>query len=258
LIDAIEASAPRPKLLASVRDVLQSRTKPGRNEETVALIQRHFDKVLVHGDPQFIKFESSFPLAKDIAGKLLYTGLVCGRKPKALPNCQFDMLVSAGGGAVGAQLVRAAMDAAKLLPETYSWCVIVGPKLPEKEFLRICDSAPANVMVERFRADFIDLLARVKLSVSQAGYNTVCDVLRSGCRSVLVPFATGGETEQTARAQRLQALGMATMLLETEISAQKLATTITRELHRSVRNHIGMINLDGAAQTGKILNKLMN
>lgn len=51
LLDAIEAMSPRPKLLTSVRDILQERTKPGRDEETVSLVRTHFDHVLVHGDP---------------------------------------------------------------------------------------------------------------------------------------------------------------------------------------------------------------
>jgi hypothetical protein len=38
------------------------------------------------------------------------------------------------------------------------------------------------VIVERARADFPALLARATVSVSQAGYNTALDVLRSGAR----------------------------------------------------------------------------
>ncbi|MGH9915033.1 MAG: glycosyl transferase, partial [Pyrinomonadaceae bacterium] len=49
LLDAIATASPRPKLLTSVRDILQARTKPGRDEETVGLIKTHFDHVLVHG-----------------------------------------------------------------------------------------------------------------------------------------------------------------------------------------------------------------
>ncbi|TGV87729.1 glycosyl transferase, partial [Mesorhizobium sp. M2D.F.Ca.ET.145.01.1.1] len=51
LIEAIAATSPRPLLATSVRDILQERVKPGRNEETVDLINRHFDLVMVHGDP---------------------------------------------------------------------------------------------------------------------------------------------------------------------------------------------------------------
>ncbi|MBW8662469.1 hypothetical protein K1Y00_28870, partial [Klebsiella pneumoniae subsp. pneumoniae] len=76
LLDAILATSPRPKLLTSVRDILQERSKPGRDEETVTLIKAHFDHVLVHGDPDFVTLPETFPLAAEIAGKIIYTGLV--------------------------------------------------------------------------------------------------------------------------------------------------------------------------------------
>ena len=55
--------------------------------------------------------------------------------------------------------------------------------------------------MERFRKDLAGLMASARVSVSQAGYNTVCDMLVAGCQSVLVPYASGGETEQSLRAE---------------------------------------------------------
>ena len=97
LIDAIDASHPRPALVSSVRDILQRKVKPGRNEETVALINRAFDLVLVHGDPSFAALEDSFPPTDQIKHKIAYTGLVCPPAPPP-PAERFDVLVSAGGG----------------------------------------------------------------------------------------------------------------------------------------------------------------
>ncbi len=81
LLDAIARAEPKPKLLTSLRDILQERSKPGRDEETVTLINGHFDHVLVHGDPSFIRIEDTFPLANEIAGKVIYTGLVAAPPP---------------------------------------------------------------------------------------------------------------------------------------------------------------------------------
>ncbi len=58
------------------------------------------------------------------------------------------------------------------------------------------------------------MLKGAELSISQAGYNTVCDILQAQCRSILVPFTAGGETEQSVRAARLEALGLAIALPE--------------------------------------------
>jgi predicted glycosyltransferase len=38
-----------------VRDILQENRKAGRDAETAALVQAHFDRVLVHGDPDFVR-----------------------------------------------------------------------------------------------------------------------------------------------------------------------------------------------------------
>jgi predicted glycosyltransferase len=95
--------------------------------------------------------------------------------------------------------------------------------MPEAEFAAL--KAP-GVQVERFRSDFAALLASAKVSVSQAGYNTVGDLLVAGTRAVLVPFAAGGETEQTERANRLAAAGRAVVLPETDLTAQALAAAI--------------------------------
>ena len=70
LIEAIDATSPRPLLATSVRDILQERVKPGRNEETVELVNRHFDLVMVHGDPAFATIDKTFPLAEAIRAEV--------------------------------------------------------------------------------------------------------------------------------------------------------------------------------------------
>ena len=81
--------------------------------------------------------------------------------------------------------------------------------MPEPAFADLQRAAPENATVERARPDFRRLLARAAVSVSQAGYNTVVDLLRTGVRAVLVPFEAGRETEQRLRAECLQSLGLA-------------------------------------------------
>ena len=89
------------------------------------------------------------------------------------------------------------------------------------------------------------MLAAAELSVSQAGYNTVCDVLQAGCRSILVPFAAGGETEQTVRAEPAQRLGLAFALPEDALSPSALAAAIERQL-AAPRPGSHKLDLDGA------------
>lgn len=255
LLEAIRAARPRPILCASVRDILQENRKPGRDAETVALVQDYFDRVLVHGDPAFARLEDSFPLAAQIAGGVVYTGLVAPPRVTAAP-AGFDVVVSAGGGAVGAGLARAAVGAADLLPGSLRWLVIGGPNLPapirDEVQAQAARLAPGQVAVETFRSDFAAVLAASRLSVSQAGYNTVCDVLRAGCRSVLVPYAAGGETEQTLRALRLAAAGRAAMIAEADVAPETLARAVTAALDGPDPAGIAL-SLDGAARTAALL-----
>ncbi|AMD60076.1 glycosyl transferase [Agrobacterium tumefaciens] len=254
LLDEIEDSEPRPLVMASLRDILQEKTKPGRDEETVSLVKKHFDAVLVHGDPDFARLEDTFPLASEIRQRIVYTGLVAPLPPPE-PVEKFDIVVSAGGGAVGAALVRAALEAAPLLDGIKSWCLVTGPNMPQADFDAILAAAPENISVFRFRKDFASLLAGARLSVSQAGYNTVCDILQAKCRSLLIPFAAGGETEQSARAERLAGLGLAHVLEEKDISPASMADAIKAALVLPPPGTVHL-NLDGAAGTARTLHRL--
>ena len=255
LIAAVEAMEPKPFLLASVRDIVQERVKPGRHEETAALVAQHFDLVMVHGDPAFAPLELSFPLAGEIEPKIAYTGLVAG--PAVPPSAErFDVVVSAGGGAAGASLAAAVPDAARRSGSAQRWLLAAGPNLPDADYSALERAAPANLTVCRFRRDFPNLLAACGVSVSQAGYNTVCDVLVAGCRSVLVPFTAGGETEQAARAWRLEQLGLARVLPEQGLTPALLAEAVDDAL-ASGRPQPHAIDLDGAARTAELLNGLL-
>lgn len=256
LIDAIDATHPRPVLVTSLRDILQRRSKPGRDEETVALIQRAFDLVLVHGDPSFAALGDSFALADQIADRIAYSGLVC---PPVPPQSEesFDVVVSAGGGAAGRHLIAAAVGAARLLPELARWCIITGPNLPQSDYDSLGPNLPANVTLVRFRPDLSSLLTGARLSVSQAGYNTVADVLMAGCHALLVPYAMDGETEQTDRAERLQWIGRASMIAEAELNETTLAKAILHEIARDHPAQALQIRVDGAMRSGEILLDLM-
>ncbi len=255
LLEAIEAMTPRPKLVTSIRDLLQERVKAGRNEETVELLNRHFDVVMVHGDPAFARLEDTFELASSIKPRICYTGLVAAPPPPR-PREIFQVLISAGGGAAGAGLVSAAVEAARILPGSRGWALITGPNLPREDFDEASQAAPSGLTLFRFREDFPSLLAGAELSVSQAGYNTVCDVLLAGCRSVLVPFSAGGETEQTARSVRLQQLGLAVALPEEGLTGVMLAKAITKAL-AAPKPPSSTLDLDGARGSARLLRNLL-
>ncbi|WP_028745606.1 glycosyltransferase family protein [Rhizobium mesoamericanum] len=255
LLDAIKKAHPRPKLFSSVRDILQQNRKPGRDEETVALVREHFDGVLVHGDPNFVRLEDTFPLTSDIASKIRYTGMVATRRA-AEPEETFDIIASAGGGAVGLDLLRAANAAATMLPAKLRWLLISGPNLPEGDFASLANERPSNVTLVRFRKDFPSLLRGARVSISQAGYNTVGDLLQTDCRAILIPFVAGGETEQTVRAERLKALGLADILPEADLTPTLVADAVRAALSVPQTAPV-LLDLGGAEKTAAIIRSMI-
>ena len=259
LIEAVHASQPRPRLICSVRDIVVMRDDPARHRETVERVCRDFDAVLVHGDPRLIPFDASFPMASKITDRLIYTGYV---SPPANPAtdgplpASGEVVVSAGGGAAGRALLDAALAARRggCLADL-PWRLLAGTNLPEAEFAALCRSAPAGVTIERFHPDLAGLLRRCRVSVSQAGYNTVLDILAARARAVLVPFAAERETEQLMRAERLMALGAAELVRESELSPQNLAAAIERAAAREPEPV--EIDTDGAANSARLIMALI-
>ncbi|WP_081177463.1 glycosyltransferase family protein [Rhizobium rhizosphaerae] len=251
LMEAATARRPRPLIVASLRDILQERPKPERDRETLDFVNRFYDQILVHGDPAFVRLQETYPLAAEVADKVRYTGLVAPPKPEPSPE-RYEVVVSAGGGAVGRELIEAALEAARIRQRAGPWALITGPNLPQADFDRIRAAAPDGVEVFRFRRDFASLLASATLSVSQAGYNTAGDILQAGCGAVLIPFTTGGETEQGERAERLERLGLARVLKQEALSPERLAITIGEALALP-RQSTASLDLDGARHTARLL-----
>ncbi len=242
LLDAALASPRRPVIVSSVRDILVAPPKPERLVEMLDRVGHYFDHVLVHGDPDLISFDTTFPHAAQIADKLHYTGYVVdrtGRRGGPGSSGWNEVLVSAGGGAVGDGLLRTAIRArARSALADRRWRVLVGVKVPEDEFQALTDLAAevtsaggeGGIVVERARGDFPTLLMNCALSISQGGYNTLMECMHAGCRSIVVPYAGGLETEQTLRAELLARRGVVTVIKETDLSPAAITGAIDQAL----------------------------
>jgi predicted glycosyltransferase len=245
LIPLLEEAAAR-LVVCSVRDILQP--KPGREEEALEHFERYFDRLLVHGDPRIATFERSFSLARRLEGRLHYTGYVV-QEPAAAGDAGADeVLVSAGGGAVGRRLLETAIRARPLTGlRERTWRILAGVNARQIESVRV-----DGVIVEQARSDFVQRLRNCVLSVSQAGYNTVVETLQAGARSVLVPFAGGGEFEQTLRARLLFEKGLVGMVEEEALSPATLAAAVDRAA-AAPRPAAGAVDLGGARRSAELV-----
>lgn len=259
LLDKARQAEWKPVIAGSVRDIVQENKKPKRLRETVDTLNRYFDLLLVHGDPDFVPFGASFELANEISHLISYTGLVSAGVPE-LAGPTYDVVVSAGGGAAGRLIMQTAIRAQSITKLAGAkWLFLTGQHLAREVRDQLEAHRNPHITIQTHRTDFRALLAHAKLSISQAGYNTTADILRAKCSSVMIPFATGGETEQTRRADRLSALGLAVSVSEQGLTAAKLARIIDQSVAPPVSaKNVHEIGLNGAERSAEMLRNARN
>ncbi|MEO7940682.1 MAG: glycosyltransferase [Burkholderiaceae bacterium] len=257
LLDAARQSPHPPLIVSSVRDVLGGgQGDPQRQQRMLALFDQYFDHVLVHGDPALVPFERSFAHVPELGERMHYTGYVVDPVPIDDDNGIGDgdgrdeVLVSAGGGAVGMPLLETAIRARTLSQWAHCrWRVLVGAGIGAQPFSDLVALARAlhgdAMVVERNRTDFPQLLRRCRVSISQAGYNTVMETLQAGARSVMVPFAGGSESEQTLRAELLAQRGWIVLVREADLTPTVLAHAVDQAGARAARG-AAVLGFDGA------------
>ena len=203
------AKTHRAVLLSSVRDVIEPRDNRHRREQMAATLRAHFAGVMVHGDPALLPFRSAFPEFDRIAHQAHYTGYVVSAPPPEAPSQRTGpVLVSCGGGRVGESLLASAIEARALGRfNQHAWRFRTGTQPSEGAVARLSAMRRPGIEIVSDSGGFLADLSNARVSVSQAGYNTVAEVLATATPAVLVPYA--GQREQSIRASALGERGMA-------------------------------------------------
>ncbi|MEL7133214.1 MAG: glycosyltransferase [Pseudomonadota bacterium] len=246
MLDAMAKVPDRPLILSSVRDILAPPSKPSKVDLAEDMIDRFYDAVLVHSDPDIVSLDRSWPVSDRLRPKLHYTGFVAPQPPPLEVPLRPEVLVSAGGGPeIGDVLFRAACAAAASDP-ALAWRMRVGGSAARRKALSA--SAPPNMSVEAPQPDFRTLLAGAAVSVSMCGYNTALDILQTGVPAVLIPFDDGAEVEQSLRADALAALPSVIVIRQADLTGSGLADAV-RRLARSDRRPAHTTGMEGAARS---------
>jgi predicted glycosyltransferase len=262
LLERAAAAGPhKPLVLCSVRDILVSRgdEQDEHDERARRLADRYFDAVLVHGDPELVRFEDSFRPCLPLIVPVLYTGLVAGTRPVPALERRREIVVSAGGGRVGQTLLQHAADAhadvwrsARLATR-----IITGPFCPDEAWAILTAAAARQpgLTVERAVPDLAAEMAGSAVSVSQCGYNTALDILRTATPALVVPFGEGLEDEQRRRADSLARRGLLRVLPAERLTPATLADEILAT--SAFRPAPVDLRLDGGAVTRRIVSDLL-
>ncbi|MBD1545296.1 glycosyltransferase family protein [Roseibium aggregatum] len=256
VLDTVKALDKPPLIACSVRDILVPKNELWKEEWMADKALAYYDRVLVHADPDFITLADSFPFAHKVEKLVRYTGYVmrAGDRPEPPEgDGEDEVIVSCGGGALAEAFLSAAVDARPLSRRAgdCTWRILVGHNISEEDFQDYRKRAGEGVIVERARPDFTGMLKRARLSVSQAGYNTILDILDAGVPSVLVPFAQATETEQAQRAKALAARGRVVVAEEHNLTTEKLAQAADDALALPRSHH--HVLLGGAEKSADIL-----
>ena len=259
LLKVAHRQAKKPLIISSIRDILQPKSKPGREVEIRDLVKEYYDKILIHGDENFASLADTFSLAGDVAHKICYTGYI-SEPAKIEPKTDAgkdEVIISGGGGIASLPLLKCAIEARPLSTMHKNiWRLLAGPNIEQSSFDQLQKSAAPGLIIERNRTDFSVLLSSCAVSVSQAGYNTVMDVLKTGARAVLVPFSDAGEVEQTLRAGLLQKNRRIVALAQNNLTAETLAKAIDKAVR--VPRQTLEVKMDGAEMSAQLLKEWLN
>lgn len=264
LAEAARAAVPRALLLASIRDVMIAPERADRLAEVAERVERLFDAVLVHGDADFLPLSRSWPIASPaMAARVVHTGYIAPPPPAAAPAPVpgDEILVSGGGSAAALPLFAAAAAAGDLDPQARPWRILVGHGVEAARFqdLAACAAAGparARLRVERARRDFAALLAGCAASVSQAGYNTVIDLLHARRPAVVVPYDADADTDQVLRAEAMAAAGLCTVCPGATLTPAALLAGLDQAIARGLPP-ASAIDLGGVERTRKLVEGLL-
>ncbi|MGL5010672.1 MAG: glycosyltransferase family protein, partial [Paracoccaceae bacterium] len=233
-IRALKAKG-RTRIILGLRDILDdpdrvARAWAGNGTDTV--ISGLYDDILIYGSKSFYPSDTAYGLEDLRQGHVRYCGAVTVVRPgrreqwKGLPR---RVLVSGGGGRDAYLLLDTVLAGFESLPvhRRPALTLIAGPLMDAELSVALRDRAEnAGVICHDAVSDLPALLAASDLFITMGGYNSVTEALVTGCPAVVVP-RVGPSGEQRLRAERLQLLGMATVVWRHELTAKRMAKALT-------------------------------
>jgi UDP-N-acetylglucosamine--N-acetylmuramyl-(pentapeptide) pyrophosphoryl-undecaprenol N-acetylglucosamine transferase len=180
-----------------------------------------------------VSFEQALPYFR---GKAKVTGNPVRREffeipPKRREPGKFSLLVF--GGSQGARAINEAMIAAlprlRELPVELRIKHQTGPAVVEKVkaanvFVGLGERADVRSYIDNMMADF----AEADLVLCRAGATTTAELIAAGKASIMVPFPFAADDHQRKNAEALQAAGAARMILQQDLSGDRLAGEIEK------------------------------
>jgi UDP-N-acetylglucosamine--N-acetylmuramyl-(pentapeptide) pyrophosphoryl-undecaprenol N-acetylglucosamine transferase len=201
--------------------VMESNALPGFTNRRLA---RFVDRAAV-------TFEASLPYFR---GKGVVTGNPVRREffdipPKARDATRFSVLVF--GGSQGARAINEAMVAALPHLETWREVLRLTHQTGEADFEKVSAGYRdagwgEQADVRRYIDDMVAEFAAADLIVCRAGATTSAELVAAGKAAIMVPFPQAADDHQRKNAEALESAGAARMILQQDLTGEKLAQEI--------------------------------
>jgi predicted glycosyltransferase len=264
----IRQELPHTRVVLGLRDILDSpdvvRTI-WAEQQIMPLLAHAYDDILVYGSRALFDVAAGYGMTPDVAAKLRYCGHVVAAPAPGQPAgpCWSEaraagrpvVLVTAGGGGDGFELMRAYAQALKLWPASSVYSVIVlGPLMPpqQSEALQAALGKDGDVELVDYTTNLVPSLRAASLIVSMAGYNTTAEIIAERKPAILVPRAAP-RAEQLLRARQLAALGLVRMVEPDGDLPARLAELVPAALNAASAAEWERLDLGGAGRVATLL-----
>jgi UDP-N-acetylglucosamine--N-acetylmuramyl-(pentapeptide) pyrophosphoryl-undecaprenol N-acetylglucosamine transferase len=201
--------------------VMDSNALPGWTNRVLA---RFVDKAAV-------SFQEALPYFR---GKGVLTGNPVRSEFFEIPAKQRDgahISLLVFGGSQGARAINEAMIAALPGLESQKGLLHVTHQTGEADQEKVRGGYEAagwqdNAEVRPYIDDMVSEFAKADLVISRAGATTSAELVAAGKAAIMVPFPLAADDHQRKNAEALQAAGAARMILQQELTGERLANEI--------------------------------
>jgi predicted glycosyltransferase len=244
----LQAMRPECLRVLGLRDIIDASSvirSTWAQEEIYSALENTYDLILVYGAQKLYDVVAEYALPPTIAQRVHYCGyldrLMTGHPQRMATyadartagwTAHADRLVvlTVGGGGDGFWLAYTyLLGLYQLASVPFTSVLLTGPLMDAGkvcELRALAATLPAGtVHIDAFLPDPLQLLSAADLVVSMAGYNTVCELLALGQRTLLVPRTTPRQ-EQFLRATLLAQHGLVHVLHPADLTPERLMESI--------------------------------
>ena len=203
--------------------VMESNALPGFTNRALA---RFIDKAAV-------SFEAALPYFR---GKGIVTGNPVRREffeiqPRQHDPSRIEVLIF--GGSQGARAINEAMVAALPALESQREVLRITHQTGESDFEKVrqgyADAGWGEQSnVRRYIDDMVASFAQADLIICRAGATTSAELVAAGRAAIMIPFPLAADDHQRKNAEALEAAGAARMILQQELTGERLAAEINK------------------------------